>query len=295
LPGNSVGASQQNFNLGFGATYSGQVFRTETVSFTLSLQDLKEWRLQGPGKTIFCAPVGSTDLQGSLDLKAWIDSALEPVSAGDLEAGIHPAPGSGAKPPAAGGGAARSETEEKGVPYFKEYAKNSASDAVKSAQQANATSRQAMIADFLGRKVKRKIAKFALEASNAAIYAHEAYDEAMNETSRERALVLARSAAENAEAASRYASAAKLLANPDPPIDSLSHALNFIVTVGAGISPNWALVHWKGPATLGNLVAFSGMRTHTLNIAMGSPAAAPSTDVARLLNNQAFRQAVQSP
>lgn len=299
-PGNSVGATAQNFNLGFGANYSGQVFRTETVSFTMSLRELKAWREWGPGRSHTCLPVGSTDLQGNLDLGPWIEAALEPVAKRDLNLGIHPSPGSGGKAASVGAGA---RTESEGVPdpdleYFKDYAKNSETDALKSAQQANATARQARTAKFFGPEVRGRIASFAFEASNAAKYSHHAW-ETLNSTgtrlSHQDIVALATNAAENSEAASRYASAAKLLANPDPPIDSLSHAVNFIVTIGGGLSPNWALLHWKGPATLGNLVSASAIRTHTLNIAMGSPSAAPSTDVERLLNNQAFRQAVQSP
>jgi hypothetical protein len=302
-PGNTVGATAQSFNFGIGATYSGQVFRTETVSFTISLQELRDWREHGAGKNSPCQPVGSTDLQGNLDLAPWIESALEPVRTGELQPGIHPAPGSGAKAAApAGGGRLVNDTDD--VRYFVDYAKNSATDAMKTAQQANATARQARTSDVISRTVKRRVAAFALQASKAAILARRASDEAGDmikngeftaTASRDRALELATNAAENSEAANRYATAAKLLANPNDPIDSLSHALNFIVTAGVGISPNWALLHWKGPATLGNLASVSGIRTHTLNIAMGSPAAAPSTDINRLLNNQAIRQAVQGP
>ncbi|MGV7219655.1 hypothetical protein [Bradyrhizobium sp. UFLA05-112] len=298
-PGNSVGATAQNFNLGFGANYSSQVFRTETVSFTMSLRELKAWREWGPGRLHECLPVGSTDLQGNLDLGPWIDAALEPVAHHDLNLGIHPSPGAGGKAASAGG--ARTEgtnAPDSDLAYYTDYAKNSETDAVKSAQQANATARQARTTRFLDTRVQARIASFALEASNAAKYSHQAWEKLTNsgkDLSHQDIVALATNAAENSEAAARYASAAKLLANPDPPIDSLSHAVNFIVTIGAGLSPNWALLHWKGPTTLGNLVSASAVRTHTLNIAMGSPSSAPSTDVERLLNNQAFRQAVQSP
>ena len=297
VPGNSVGATPQNFSLGLGATYSAQVFRTETVSFTLSLRELQAWREKGEGRFLPCLPVGRADLQGNLDIAPWIDAALGPVDAGDLRLGIHPSPGSGAKSTAPAGSGGRTEAAPpEDLQYYKDYAKNAASDALKAAQQANGYKRQAIIANYLDDTAKRRIADYAREASKAAILARRASDGLGAEgITSDEMIRLATNATENSEAATRYSSAAKLLVNPDPPIDAISHALNFVVTVGAGISPNWALLHWKGPANVGNLASFSGVRTHTLNIAMGSPSAVPSTDVARLLNNEAFRQAVQSP
>jgi hypothetical protein len=57
--------------------------------------------------------------------------------------------------------------------------------------------------------------------------------------------------------------------DPDPPIDSLSHSVQFIVAYGAGISPNWVLLQWKGPASSGSLASLGGGRTHTLNLTLG--------------------------
>jgi hypothetical protein len=66
----------------------------------------------------------------------------------------------------------------------------------------------------------------------------------------------------------------------DPPIDGLSHSVRFVVAVSGSLSPNWTLVHFRGPAASGSLLSGSHTRTHTLSIAMGSPA-----EQVRALNN----------
>ena len=56
---------------------------------------------------------------------------------------------------------------------------------------------------------------------------------------------------------------------PDPPIDSISHQVQFIVTYGANVSPNWSLAAFKGPGAAGNLASTNGTRTHLLTISLG--------------------------
>jgi hypothetical protein len=56
---------------------------------------------------------------------------------------------------------------------------------------------------------------------------------------------------------------------PDPPIDSISHQINFIVTYGVNASPNWTLATFKGPGSAGNLASAAGTRNHLLTIAIG--------------------------
>ena len=59
----------------------------------------------------------------------------------------------------------------------------------------------------------------------------------------------------------------------DPPINSLSHSVQFVVALTGSVNPNWLLVAFKGPGTTGPLVSGSHTATHTLNIVMGSPSA----------------------
>lgn len=295
-PGSSVSATSQNFNFGLGATYSGQAYRTETLSFALSLDELKKWR-EGKAAKLDCAPAGVNDLQGNLDLAPWIESALGPVAAGDLELGIHPAPGTGApKATAASKLSALKETIDPGQKaYYQAAAADSAKQATTSAETANASRRKALGSAILTQITKNRVSELAELASRQAIEAQKATVNTKQATTLEDLRTEAVTAAKNAEAAAQNAALAQKLTNPDPPIDSLSHSINFIATIGASSSPNWVLVHWKGPANLGNLASLSGIRTHTLSIALGSPAAVINTETARVLNNQAFRQAVQSP
>ncbi|MGO9483759.1 MAG: hypothetical protein ACLPX9_04110 [Rhodomicrobium sp.] len=82
----------------------------------------------------------------------------------------------------------------------------------------------------------------------------------------------------------------------DPPVDSVVHSLTFVVAYGAGISPNWTLLQWKGPgAGATPMLSASGTRTHTLNIALAPRTAASniSQDALRQLNNQVVRSGYQ--
>lgn len=77
----------------------------------------------------------------------------------------------------------------------------------------------------------------------------------------------------------------------DPPIDSISHSLQFVINYGANVSPTWSMLEWKGPAPGGNLFSASGVRTHNMVIAMGPRSGGPQvgTDALRLINLQAIK------
>jgi len=87
---------------------------------------------------------------------------------------------------------------------------------------------------------------------------------------------------------------AQKLLTPDPPIESIAQSISFVVTLSASASPNWSLLYLRGPSNSGPLASVSGIRTHTLNIALGPTTGAGVQEVARVLNNQSFQQAVQS-
>jgi hypothetical protein len=57
----------------------------------------------------------------------------------------------------------------------------------------------------------------------------------------------------------------------DPPIDAISHQVQFIVVLSGSISPNWTLTRFRGPTVSGNLAAASRSRTHTLGVVLASP------------------------
>jgi hypothetical protein len=79
----------------------------------------------------------------------------------------------------------------------------------------------------------------------------------------------------------------KGVTTPDAPIDSISTTIQFEVAMGAGISPSWSLIYFKGPGISGPFVAATLNRTHILQIALGSPSqSANSTEQNRVLQNQ---------
>jgi hypothetical protein len=58
----------------------------------------------------------------------------------------------------------------------------------------------------------------------------------------------------------------------DPPIDAISHQVQFIVAISANANPTWSLVRFKGPSpTSGNFASLNGTTTDTLTITIGVP------------------------
>jgi soluble cytochrome b562 len=99
----------QFFTVSVGANLSGQAVRTETVSFTVALDELKMWRnyinkieANLPPEKRTCNFPSSMGLTGNLGLKEWVDSAFYPAEIKELKAGIHAA-SSGGKPAATTG------------------------------------------------------------------------------------------------------------------------------------------------------------------------------------------------
>jgi hypothetical protein len=95
----------------------------------------------------------------------------------------------------------------------------------------------------------------------------------------------------NADLAKQNAALASKYFTPDPPFESIGQSMNFVVTLGASTSPNWSFARWKGPSNGGTLASVTGIRTHSLNIAMGPVTG--TTEVSRVLDNAATRQAIQ--
>jgi len=58
----------------------------------------------------------------------------------------------------------------------------------------------------------------------------------------------------------------------DPPIDAISHQVQFILALSASANPSWTLVHFKGPTpSSGNFLSFNRTNTDTLTITIGVP------------------------
>jgi hypothetical protein len=340
LTSNVIGSAQQFLTLTAGANLSEQAQRSETVTFTLSLKEIKTWRkylrnAERYGRSVgdpICDRTGR-ELRGNLGLTEWIDSALYPVEKSELQAGYHPPPGSGAsKPPSVSPkGVAPKEfgllpfegvtPDEaiKEIAPFLTAAEKSATDAANS-QSKVATSASHVqthmqttigpyfnvLTDDLKASISSNLSAIATilkyatdDADSAAVEArkiHAFIDDLAARPSNTRvdsrqmkadAEQFARNAktfadhAKNQMAAAQKIEAAITGFIPNPPIDGLLHSVQFIVTNGASITPNWTLLQWKGPGITVPGASVSGVRTNTLNIALG-----PTTEQNRLIQNQ---------
>ena len=70
-----------------------------------------------------------------------------------------------------------------------------------------------------------------------------------------------------------------------PPIDSITHTLEFTIIKSAGIAPTWTLVHFRGQSGNNSFANVSRIDTHKLTITLG-----PSQeDLAQASTNQSLR------
>jgi hypothetical protein len=113
-----VKAVTNTFGLSVSANLNGQAVRSETVSFTIALDELKLWRKQIekmeaklPPEKKTCFFDSATGVTGNLGLKEWVDSAFFPVEAGQLQAGVHPYGGGGKSAGAQGPSGAGQKTK----------------------------------------------------------------------------------------------------------------------------------------------------------------------------------------
>jgi hypothetical protein len=83
----------------------------------------------------------------------------------------------------------------------------------------------------------------------------------------------------------------------DPPLDSISHQVQFIVALSGSLSPNWTLVKFRGPTQSATLASASRIRTHTLGIVMASPRLnrANTNDFATEAFKLQMQQLIQTP
>lgn len=384
--GTTPGLVQQFFTFSANANIGAQAVRTENLSFSLSLKELDSQFMSG---VLACEPSRAPGLVGNLGLREWVDASLYPALRGDLPAGDHPAPGTGAKqsspqivgkpaPITGAGGAAFADTSrtppriaemqaqvDKAVHAELDAGNSFASvgDVLKKVDAQLATAKRLETAyspistpetaiklrkqrqgfETLWKAV-RDARQCTLRQLCGAEYgscsgfsgpgAEEApgthHDDCRASVScaapdkpttfagarGSRACAEAASTggdshpseyttwllyAQNAAAqASQYAINAKNIADyaqkllgaepvaPDPPIDAMGHAVQFVVAYGAGIAPSWTLLAWKGPGMNSPMAAASGTRTHLLQLALGpaTPSGKFSPELNRIIQNQ---------
>lgn len=292
-----IGSFSRMFTFGVGGGVSTSASRTETLSFSLSFAELRNKWYRGE-----CAPAEGLGLLGNLGLKEWMQAALAPASGPypELTLGYHSSTSSAkaATPSAAGPKTAEFLAD----PIARKIAEIKATlDAAQAyADEAKTYGQQAqtLSAKLKSEDLTKPPAQFASETQKAVdlvSQSQDAIDQANNGISNANKQLAELQKLPGAstdprvpqEAANVKATVGTIqnelepiatvlksaIANlpPNPPIDSISHQVQFIVTLSANAAPNWTLVHFHGPETGSSLFSASRGFTHTLNIAMGSP------------------------
>lgn len=296
LPG--IGTFSRMFTFGVGGGVNTSASRTETLSFTLSFAELRNKWYRGE-----CAPAEGLGLLGNLGLKEWMHAALAPASGlyPALTLGYHAATSS-AKAATPSTGTPKITTEFVADPIARKIAEiNATLDTAQAyADEAKTYGQQAqtLSAKLKSDDLTKPPAEFASEIQKTADLASQSQDaidqanSGMSNADKQLAELkeLPKASTDprvKKEVTDVGAAEAKIksvldpiatvlksaIANlpPNPPIDSISHQVQFIVTWSANGAPNWTLVHFHGPETGSSLFSASRGFTHTLNIAMGSP------------------------
>jgi hypothetical protein len=281
--------SAGTFTFGIGAGLDTSAERTEALSFSVSLAELREHR-----RRAHCNLPNGHNLYGNLGLREWIDSALAPVDKGLLKVGRHARLG-GKSPPAppiirepraglriddllAALKIARDRVVHYAKQSDKEYDNALAAGKMEQTQKTYEAARLVLGAEIGARRELKNVDKEAAKvlATDGKLIESDAKLKAEFEAIKKEAK----------EAAGRTTEASKDVERivdtlpRDPPIDSLAHSVRFVVAVSGNLSPNWVLARFRGPTAGGSLLSGSHTRTHTLSIALGSPG-----EQQRVLNN----------
>lgn len=262
----------QSANLGLGAGTNTTATRNETITFTVSMNELMDEFGKGQHNCDFPDKI---DLQSELGLKEWVEAALSPVADGDLSVGYHKAPkqgtggaksGQSAAAPAiqaitktnllgaAAPGITHCELIKRPPPWS-----SPATDRIGIGREVNTVwcdllkilsipdlknidGDQVRVIATAIRDIQRAIQSLAITNQNPDL----------------------RKTLEN--------TAIDLSIFVDPPIDTIAHQVQFVILWNASASPSWTLVHFKGPnPSSGSLFSATRTKTHTLNIVMGPP------------------------
>jgi hypothetical protein len=262
----------RDITLGIGAGLDTTAERTEVLSFSLSLAEMRQYK-----KRAECNLPNGRGVYGNLGLHEWVESALDPVEAGKLSIGRHPRLG-GRAPPApavtplierklALDPLAELKQAKSAVAHYAKYAE----DKLVRAREDGAKGKiQATYDDagyIYGAEIKARPERQKVKTLAQGLLKSE--PNLKNEI-QDLQVEAAELGGKIDTAKSEVDAIIKELPH-DPPIDSLSHSVKFVVAVSGNLSPNWILVNFRGPASSGSLLSGSRTTTHTLNIVMGSP------------------------
>jgi hypothetical protein len=286
----------QSFNFGLGAGLNNTATRNETITFTVSLQELMDQFGRGQHN---CDFPNSMDLQSELGLKQWVSAALSPVAYGDLVVGYH-------KTPKTGGGG--SESTAKVTATLQSARTALAESKLVSPKKPGPTAKKpgGIVVDCdnpNGSSGSPNLATLQSDLSALcndyfAIFGDETFDfqklygnqvkivaRTIEDTQRViRDLILLKDPSFEKLMAILEQTAIELTTFVDPPIDTISHQVQFIIVWNANATPSWTLVNFKGPSpSSGALFSATKTKTHTLNIVIGPPSSPDSAGALQAL------------
>jgi len=276
----------RSWNLGVGGTASGTASRNEAVSFTVSMNELAAEFGKQPHN---CDLPDAVDLRSDLGLKEWVAGALAPFDDGYLQIGYHKAPKSGGGATAAKATIAAAQRAHSMAP---EGCKQSAeAHPVGAAQQAAVKAMNDVICKlgYLAPELDdaQNLIQGTTSLSNYQVLALVKTIRDIQDGVRligiaipllkatgtvpETVIKKLQETAQTIET-----SGIELALYVDPPIDTMSHQVQFLIVLNVNATPNWILLHFKGPANSGPLAALNQTKTHTLNIVIGPPSSLDS-------------------
>lgn len=266
------------FTVSAGGGVSGTAIRNETLSFTLSVDELMHSR------ELDCARPLQEGLLGHLGLAEWIASALAPAGGRQLTIGYHapptgkpaPVPGPTGQQPAALGlnelimaDRALSAADKLAQAARVHAARANTFALQKDIQGTYDAASKANGAAKTGLEQADKAQAWLWRANMAIRAGHTATDEEKEFIKKLTDGI--KGTIDEANGAVKTAKAAWELLPRDPPIDSISHQAQFIVALNGNITPTWTLKNFKGPGATGTFLSGSHTATNTLNIVLGQP------------------------
>ncbi len=263
----------RNITLGVGAGVDTTAERTEVLTFSLSLAEMLQYK-----KRAECNLPNGRDLYGNLGLHEWVQSALAPVESGKLSVGRHPRLG-GKAPPApavtptlelrklALDPLAELKQAKTTVAYYAKYAEDKLARARDDGSEGKIQATYDDAGYIYGAEIKARPERQKVKTLAQDLLKSE--PNLKNEI--QNLQVEAAELGGKIDTAKNEVDAIIKDLPHDPPIDSLSHSVRFVVAVSGNLSPNWTLVNFRGPASSGSLLSGTRTTTHTLNIVMGSP------------------------
>lgn len=293
----------QSFNLGLGAQWSNTATRNETITFTVSMDDLINEFGKG---SVDCRFPNDIDLQSDLGLKEWVFQSLSPVVNHYLDIGYHKPPKTGTGPAAANVAKTLQATGSAiGAaigPVSGRVREPAAPNCERpSGRHSEAPSREAIQLDL--RVVVCDLFTFQpgplpstvppaapLQPgtsppapapttsppvhdltnldSETVVFVVKTIKDIQKTVSD--LTILGETSQKTRIALENTATALAVFV--DPPIDTLSHQAQFIIVLNGSVTPSWTLLRFKGPSpSTGAMASLTNTKTHTLNIVIGPP------------------------